>query len=102
MQVRKLHDITTASVLGTLAMVWALVAAAALLCASDLGAAAETHVVAPGALRRIPQTSVAVLDAVFAFGGQENWVRCAPRRRLAVALRDTRWILAHHSRYLQQ
>lgn len=77
MQVRKLHDITTASVLGTLAMVWALVVTAVHLCASDLGPAADTHLMAPGALRRIPQTSVAILDAVFAFGGQENWVRCA-------------------------
>ena len=81
MQVRKLHDIGAASILGTLAMVWALVVTAVHLCTSDLGPAADTHVVAPGALRRIPQTSVAILDAVFAFGGQENWVRCASRRR---------------------
>ena len=77
MQVRKLHDIGAASILGTLAMVWALVVTAAHLCASDLGQAVDTHIVAPGALRRIPQTSVAILDAMFAFGGQENWVRCA-------------------------
>ena len=95
LQVRKLHDITTASVLGTLAMVWALAVTAARLCASGPGPAPDTRLVAPGALRRLPQTSVAVLDAVFAFGGQENWVRCAIHCRLTVMLQDARKT-SHH------
>ena len=102
MQVRKLHDITTASVLGTLAMVWALVVTAAHLCASVLGPAADSHLVAAGALRRIPQTSVAILDAVFAFGGQENWVRCASCCRLTVMPQDESQFSAHHGRHLQR
>ena len=95
-QVRKLHDITTASVLGTLAMVWALAVTAVHLCTSDLSPAPDTRIVAPGALRRLPQTCVAILDAVFAFGGQENWVRCAMHCRLTVMLPDARKF-SHHS-----
>lgn len=75
MKVRKIHDISTASVLGTVAMVWALVVTAVQLCTTEVAKDAKTHVVAPVTRDRIPQTFVAILDAVFAFGGQENWVR---------------------------
>lgn len=74
-QVRKLHDISTASVLGTVAMMGALVVTAVQLCAQDVAQHPKTHLVAPMTADRIPQIFVAILDAVFAFGGQENWVR---------------------------
>ncbi len=75
LQVRKLHDISAASVLGTMAMVWALLVTAAQLCARDVTENPKTHIVAPMTKDRVPQIFVAILDAVFAFGGQENWVR---------------------------
>ena len=78
-KVRKVHDISTASILGTAAMVWALVVTAVQLCtrwATDAGSDdAKMHLVAPVTWDRIPQIFVAILDAAFAFGGQENWVR---------------------------
>ena len=74
-QVRKLHDISTASVLGTLAMVWALLVTAVQLCARDVTEHPKTHLVAPVTADRVPHIFVAIFDAVFAFGGQENWVR---------------------------
>ena len=74
-KVRKVHDISTASILGTAAMVWALVVTAVQLCTTDGGSDdAKTHLVAPVTRDRIPQIFVAIMDAVFAFGGQENWV----------------------------
>ena len=64
-----------ASVLGTVAMVWALLVTAIQLCARDVTEHPKTHAVVPVTRDSIPQTFVAILDAVFAFGGQENWVR---------------------------
>ena len=61
--------------LGTLAMVWAVLVTAVQLCARNVTEHPKTHIVAPVTKDRVPQIFVAVLDAVFAFGGQENWVR---------------------------
>ena len=101
LQVRKLHDISIASVLGTLAMVWALLLTAAQLCARDVTQHSETHIVAPMSTDRISQIFVAVLDAVFAFGGQENWVRwCFPM--LSVTGKMLRHALNFTFQYLMQ
>ena len=61
--------------LGTVAMVWALLVTAVQLCAQSISKQPKTHVVAPVTTNRIPNMFIAALDAVFAFGGQENWVR---------------------------
>ena len=81
-----MHDLGTASILGTVAMVCALLVTAIHLCITDMGKHTETHVVAPAARHDMPQTFVAILDAVFAFGGQENWVRWAIKPGIAHTL----------------